>query len=553
AQPDGTPEAVRGEDAERDAATEAGPDGGASDAAPPPAFQDVAAAAGLEHVQNLTWECLPVTPDVCDQESPRMTGGVAASDLDGDGRVDLVFTRFDAPPLFFHGRGDGTFADRTAGSGLESATRTNGVGVADVDGDGDRDLYVTRIGGSRHYLFINDGAGRFTEEGAARGATIDSTLPVHGTSVAFGDYDADGWVDLFVMEWLPIGSTPSHTRLLRNRGGEGPGTFEDVTAAAGVTMPTGQGNATYSAHFVDLDEDGRLDLAVGSDFGSSRLFWNRGDGTFEDGTQAAGVGTDENGMGSAVGDVDGDGRLDWFVSSIDDPWGLCKFGTLCNWGTTGNRLYRNLGGRAFADVTDTWGVRRSFWGWGAAFLDVENDGDLDLAVASGFKLLNTELEDDFNATPLRLYVNEGTRMRDRASELGVDAPRDAKAIVVLDADSDGDEDLIVTSNGGRPRLLRNDHATGASLGLTLEGTRSARDAYGARVTLRKTADAAAQVRVLSGGSAFLGVSEPVVHFGLGAHQGPIAEVRVQFPGGAEVVLRDVSPGRRLHVVEPVDP
>ena len=335
-----------------------------------PTFSDVSEAAGIaytQHAHRPVGECLFRAGRFCETE--RMSGGAAAADIDGDGWVDLIATRLDAPDMLFHNRGDGTFEDVTVASGLgDYALASNGAGWADIDNDGDPDLLVTTLADTRNYLFINDGTGRFTEEALGRGTALESSIAHAGFSVAFGDYDRDGWVDIHATEWgsrLAGATAPSHARLLRNRGAVAPGYFEDVTDHAGVlidevasqTGSIGQvGAHAFASAFVDLDNDGWQDLVVVADFGRTRLFWNDGDGTFTDGTVAARVGSDQNGMGLTFGDYDADGDLDWFVTSIFDPNDTCA-SRPCHWGASGNRLYAYADGRQFIDATDAAGVR----------------------------------------------------------------------------------------------------------------------------------------------------------------------------------------------------
>ncbi len=497
-------------------------------------FTDVTAEAGLAYLQHAP----PEPPDcivgslACDVD--RMTGGAAVADVDGDGCPDLFATRLDAPDLLFRNDCAGGFTDATAAAGLAGFDlHSNGAAFADIDNDGDPDLLVTVVGNgsgpsNRNYLFVNDGSGVFTEEAVARGAALASTDPRLTWSVAFGDFDRDGFVDFHVTEWL----ASAHSRLLRNRGAAAPGHFEDVTEAVGLSFAGVNG---FASTFVDLDGDGWQELAVAGDFGTSRLFWNEG-GTFTDGTVAAGVGTDENGMGSAFGDYDGDGDLDWFVTSIFDPDASCDGGN-CIWGYTGNRLYENEGGRVFRDATDDAGVRDGRWGWGTVFFDMDNDGDLDLVMTNGMDVAHTGIEDAFNADPMRLWENDGSgAMTEVSAAAGLTDTASGKGLLTFDYDGDGDLDLFVVNNAGAPRLYRNDLAGDARwLRLRIEGDGSSREALGARVEVWPRYDGPPQVREVGAASHFLGQSEPELHFGLGPGIERVDRVRVTWPATGRVI------------------
>lgn len=538
---------------------------------PPPTqaacFVDVAAEAGLTYVHYEP----PWPPPFYEQVF--YTAGAAAGDFDGDGREDLAVTQLREPSLLlFRNRGDGSFDEVSAEAGVRMfGARLSGVAWGDVDNDGDLDLYATALGADqrRHYLFINDGSGHFTEEGVPRGAAVATLEPHFGFSVAFGDYDRDGFLDLHVTEWRPRAynrlGAPSHARLLRNLGAAKPGHFQDVTREAGVALENipplradlGFG-FSFTSRFADMDDDGWPDLLIAADFGTSRLFWNNGDGTFVDGTVAAGVGTDENGMGSAVGDIDGDGRLDWFVSSIWDPKARCQGPEGCFWGTSGNRLFRNLGGRKFADVTDEYGVRDAGWAWGAAFWDPDNDGDLDLVVANGIHLPTLdviglpELDDDYEQDLLRVWENTGTSMHEVAVRWGIEDRRQGRGVVVWDYDQDGDVDLFVANNSDRPALYRNQCGNRRHwLRVRVVGARTNRDGLHARVRVWPTRSSAPLMREVDGGSNYLGQSERTVHFGLGESGEPVARVEVVWPGSGTVAAwENVGVDRTLEVVEP---
>ena len=559
---------------------------GGADEPPPPSllFTDVTAESGLSYIQHefrATPDCMfagyPPGATGCLVE--RATGGAAAADYDGDGWPDLFVTRLDGPGILFRNLGDGAFTDVTDAAGLGSVSYpTNGAWWGDIDNDGDQDLFVTTIAAPRFLLFINDGNGSFREEGVERGAAVADDAPRAGMSVAMGDFDRDGWLDIHTTEWRLAqyverdGPAHAHARLLRNLGAEKPGFFEDVTDAAGVSMADAEsltqsgfdGAFSFGTAFVDLDGDGWPDLAVAGDYGRSRLFWNNGDGTFSDGTVAAGVGTDENGMGSTFGDVDGDGDLDWFVTAIASSFpclgGESYLTGMCDWRPSGNRLFVYEGDRRFSDQTDAADVRDGYWGWGAAFFDADNDGDPDLIMTNGFVL--TEHEVVFNDDPMRLWENDGTgRMAERSADAGILSTAAGKGLLTFDYDRDGDLDVFVVNNAGEPTLYRNDGGNAAAwLRIRLIGSASNRDAIGARVEVEVDVGAGVQLREAGVATHFLGQSEATLHFGIGSGLGAaageppvVARVTVIWPAsGIRTVLEDVPANATIVVREGED-
>lgn len=490
---------------------------GASEAAP--VFTNVTTAVGIHHVHSGT------------SGQQAMTAGLAAGDFDGDGLVDLFFTRVGATDALYRNLGGGTFEDVSATAGFTAATPSNGVAAADIDNDGDLDLMVLGSQSTRHFLYINDGSGRFVEDAIARGADVSSpagSLNRQGMGVAFGDYDGDGYVDMLTTDHSrPTSSNGS--RLLRNLGAANPGHFEDVTEAAGLNVyrpalaVTNPPNAyRFQPQFSDLDRDGRMDIVIAADSRTSQLFWNNGDGTFTDGTLAAGVGTDKSGMGTALGDYDRDGDLDWFVTAIYD--------TTFSGANPGNRLYRNNGNRTFTDVTTVAGVRATgpglSWGWGTSFFDYDNDADVDLIATDGFIT-------GYTADRTTLWRNnlDGT-FSDVSVASGITDTGQGRGLVHLDFDGDGDLDVVIANYGAAPIVYRNDGGNQNSwLRVKTEGAISNRDGIGAwiKVTPDVASPQSFQVWEIRSGDSYLSQSEMAAHFGLGALEGRVDLVEVTWP------------------------
>ncbi|EDM77051.1 hypothetical protein PPSIR1_19449 [Plesiocystis pacifica SIR-1] len=552
-----------------------------------PMFTDITLEAGLATVQfaqthPAQQNCMFPRPTsggllpFQDCEPQWFTGGVSVGDVDRDGFPDLFMTRLSAPDHLFLNQGDGTFVDVAEAVGLGACTFTNGTNFGDIDNDGDLDILVTGVGVGRHYLYVNllseTGQLRFEEQGEARGFALSSDTLHSGESVTLGDYDRDGWLDVHVNEWLRIEQLPPEgdpdfdvhrARLLRNLGASDPGAFVDTTVAAGVDLDglDEDGTFAFSSTFADFDGDGWQDLAIAVDFARSRMFWNVGPNAespgFYDGSGAAKVNRESNAMGSTWGDLDLDGRLDWYVTSIAELDDECEPGEEppC-WAGSGNRLYRYIGNREFALGTDAAGIRDGAWAWGAAFFDADNDGDLDLTLANGWpgRDLNGGL---YHAdTPMRLWMNHtgsGLEMSEEGALRNVDDDRQGRSVVAFDYDRDGDLDLLVTNHAGTPALLRNDGGNEnpwLRVALTGSGPTN-RDARGAVVRVQVTPESPWQVKEVGAGSHFLGEGELIQHFGLGPGVESVHRVVVTWPASEQQQeLNDVAAGQLLELQEP---
>ena len=511
-------------------------------------------------------------------EIERMSGGVAVGDFDTDGDDDLYVTRIDGPGSLFR-NDDGDFVDATAGSGLEQMSgRSNGAGWADLDNDGDQDLVITTIKSPRYFLFMNNGDGTFTEEAVGRGAALADDGNRAGFSVAFGDIDNDGYTDIHLTEWLntydtPGETNPNHARMLRNRGDEGPGYFEDVTSEVGVDLAltteastgvssTYQPIYSFASAVTDLDGDGWADLVVAGDYGTTQLFWNDGDGTFTEGTTSSGIGFRGNAMGLALADIDSDGDQDIFISAIYGRTTICQ-GRDCPVDETGNRLFRNNGDRTFTQIQDQAGVVDGAWGWGAVPIDVNNDSFIDLAMTNGVRFdgdnESREFIEPYAETAKRLWVNRGDgTFSEEAAASGFGIRLPGSGLAVLDVDGDGQLDMVMIHPTRTPTLWRNGgDSDNAWLKVKVVGTESNRDGLGAVVTVTPRGGDTPQVREIGAASHFLGQSTRTAHFGLGPRSslagGNVAEVTVRFPAsGREVTVTDVPANGVIEVTEPLD-
>lgn len=529
-------------------------------------FQDVTLDSGIDYEQN----DLAVRPfsnpsalDLQDIEVLYMSGGAAIGDFDQDSYADIYATRINQPDILYHNNGDGTFTDVTIASGILREKGSSGAAWIDVDRDGDLDLYVTSLLDTRSYLFLNDGKGVFKEDAQSRSAYADDGLVKSPFSVGVGDFDKDGFADLFTTNWhkgFSDGKKVSASQLLQNKGAEKPGYFRDVTAESGINgiFPSTRvdlrdlpGTYAFTPQFGDLDKDGYEDLVIAADFGGSRLYWGRAKGDFDLADRSIGIASDENGMGSVLADFDNDGYQDWFVTSVLDPLKTC-FSMPCLWGHTGNRLYMNNGNRTFSDQTDNAGVRDGGWGWGAVAFDYDNDGDLDLAMTNGMVMQvnmsfmpadmpNTDkMLAPFLNDSLKLWVNDGKgHFKENALEAGLRNSLSGKALLSFDYDNDGDLDLFLVNNGQKPALYRNDG------GNKNHWIRFVPDSdnpiLGTKITLKNLSTDSIQYRELDAGVGFAGQSQQMAHFGLGSiSKGEFFEVNILWPDGSVEVLNNLE-------------
>jgi enediyne biosynthesis protein E4 len=502
-------------------------------------FQDHSEAAGLCFTYHNGESAQHQIPET-------IGGGVAVLDYDGDGWLDVFLVQGGSfPPVpgrpgpgdrLFRNRRDGTFEDVTAATGIARMARgySFGVTVGDYDNDGRPDLFITRFGS--YALLLNQADGTFADVTDRAGLGGDRDWP---TSATFADFDGDGDLDLYVCHYLawdarhpilctdprapsrhvscvPLGFPALADHLFRNGGGH----FVDVTAESGMADHDGRGLGVVAA---DLDDDGRIDLYVANDMTANYLFRNLGNLKFEEIGHRAGVacnaeGAYQAGMGTACGDLNGDGRPDLAVTNF--------FGE----STT---FFQNLGQGLFADATAAVGLKapsRFLLGFGVTFLDADNDGCLDLATANGhIHDLRPKIP---YAMPAQLLTGDlKGRLTDVTKQSGAvwSVPRVGRGLANADLDNDGRVDLLLVAQNSPMVYFHNrTERAGHFLTLRLEGTRSNRDAIGARVTVISGGRHQTAWRI--GGGSYASASDPRLHFGLGS-QSMVDSIEIRWPSG----------------------
>lgn len=480
--------------------------------------------------------------------------GVCVTDFDADDRPDLLMITggtWERPNgagvALLRNRGNGTFTDVTAGSGLRHPSYGMGCAAADYDNDGREDLLVTGYGGTA--LFHNKGGGRYADVTAAAGVGDRGW----STCAVWVDGDEDGRLDLFLCQYVvwspetdvvcrleagtkvfcgPDPYPPASSRWFRNLGG---GRFEDATERAGLSKP----GKALGAALIDADRDGRPDLFVANDQIPNSLFRNRGDGTFEDqsamlapspgrfGMARAGMGVDVDDQdgGVAVGNFFGEG-LAWYGRDADGRW------------------------RDRAKPLGLFGPSLPFLTFGVAFFDADLDGRLDLVAANGHvdgHLAQTlDREPGAAERPLLWYRRVDGAYAEAGRMAGLHRRFVGRGVVSADLDLDGDPDLVFTENNGPLRFYRNS-TTGASwLRVQVIGATGPRDAIGAVVTVRTGEQV--QTRMVRSGSSYLSQSERALLFGLG-RAARVDELVVRWPGGGTDSYRDVAANQRLVITE----
>ena len=493
--------------------------------------------------------------------------GAAVFDYNGDGANDVFIANGTVlsptgPPThsqLYRNDGKGHFTDVSQQAGLTRSGWAQAACVGDFDNDGHPDLFVTYYG--TNSLYRNRGDGKFADVTAAAGLPVTGTR--WGSGCAFVDYDGDGYLDIFVAnyvdldltrtpkpgssqscEWKgmpvvcgPRGLPTAHNALYHNNRD---GTFTDVSEKAGILAPGGR----YGLGVVvaDFDNDGWPDIYVACDQTPSLLYRNKHDGTFEERGDAAGVaynadGHLQAGMGIAVADYDGNGFLDIVKTNF-----------------SGDRhsLYRNEDGKFFEDVSERAGLgRNQLLGWGIAFLDIDEDGWPDLVIANGHvypEIDRSSIGETYRQKTL-LYRNLGNgTFSDVTASAGpaFAAARPSRGLATGDLDGDGRPEILIVNMNERPTLLKNAGPRQNAIAIALTGTRSNRSAIGARCTIE--AGGHKQIADVVSGGSYYSQSAFTLYFGVGKAE-KIDRIEIRWPAGGRQVWSAIAPNRTLYITE----
>jgi hypothetical protein len=544
-----------------DTSTQA-PSPSASPSAPRPSgpveFTDVSAPAGIHFKHNSGAFGKKYLPET-------LGAGGAFLDYDSDGWQDILLVNsMDWPEhktaksflALYHNNQDGTFTDVTRQAGLAVEMYGIGAAVADYDNDGNDDIYITCVGPD--HLFRNLGGGKFADVTGKTGVGD----PGFSTSAVWFDYDNDGKLDLFVANYVDWsvekdqlcsldGKNKSYCTPQTYKGqsptlyhNKGNGTFENVTQRAGLSDPTCK---SLGVALLDYNSDGWLDLFVANDTEPNRLYKNNGNGTFTDEAIGAGVafseaGTARAGMGADAGDFDGSGRQGIVVGNFTNE---------------SMALYSNDGSGLFTDDAPKSGIGKmsaQSLTFAVFFFDYDLDGLLDVFAANG------HVSDDISvvqpnvkyAQPPHLFHNKGKKkFEEMTGKLGRALQRAivGRGAAYGDYDNDGDLDLLITSNNGPARLLRNENANQNDLlRVKTVGNRSNRNGIGAKVTLKTAKEKL--FSMVKTGSSYCSQSELPLVFGLGApEEGRMLTLEITWPGGQKDTISEIKPNQSITVQE----
>ncbi len=493
---------------------------------------------------------LSFTPAIAtDTSGWDMRGGGTVGDFNADGWPDLyvIGGGLSGDALFINNT-DGTFSNQATAWGLSDMHRGGGATTGDFNNDGWPDLYVTSqgsLGGppspGAHRLYRNNGDGTFTDVAASAGVDTTANWP-DGYGPVFGDYDLDGDLDLWVAGWH-FGFLPEvpRSRLFANNGD---GTFSDATASAGVELTNLIPIGAFCGAFADMNADRYPELLIVGDAGTSLYYINNGDGSFT--AQEIFIPDRPlNAMGTAIADFDRNGYPDWYISAA--------FPAFRDSGPPGNRVYMNAGNHVFNALPQSAGANDTGWSWGAAARDFDHDGFIDLVITNGWLTDDPVTGEVWTNEPTYLLRNNGdSTFSDVAASYGFAHTGQGRGLTEFDYDHDGDMDVVIYSFNEPLVLMRNDLQGPDANWLTIKLDTQLRpdlapDGQGSWLHVSSAGQTYSQQIV--GANSFLGRGELIGHFGFGSAN-MVDQLAIEWNDGSHTRLRHLSVNQRLTVVAP---
>jgi len=509
-------------------------------------FKNTTQELGLVHEWNLidlsliTQSDLSTDPLV--ESGIKTSGGIAIGDYNQDGLIDLYITSGNASASkLYQQQIDGTYIDVAEQAGVQLMGVYSGPSFADTDNDGDLDLFVGGMGYTFSKFFINQGDGTFVE-GIAPDISREFNI-----SSSFGDINNDGFLDLALSHYASSVNTDPEILWLNKQNN----LFESISISSGITESqekefVGESvlNYDFTPSFADINNDGRLDLLLASDFSNSSYYINEDGENFTNSTANMNINQDDlHGMGATLADIDNDGDIDWFITSI-----VTFDGTTGSIGASGNKLFQNNGDGTFTDISYQSNIYNGGWGWASCIADFDNDGLLDIFNTNGWFSPST-VEGKFESTDndtIKLFLaTESGVFTENNIDIGLTDKGQGRAVVCFDRDNDGDIDILLSNHDVDKNSLifyENSAQLNNYLKIDLKAYGKNIFAIGARVYVKD--QFREQMREVNINSNFTSQNPTQLHFGLGDVT-KVDQIKIIWPNGETQLLTDIEANQSL--------
>ena len=470
------------------------------------------------------------------------SGGIAIGDYNQDGRIDIFITSGNlSASKLFQQQSDGTYLDVAKHAGVQLLGIYSGPSFADTDNDGDLDLFIGGMGHNSSKFFINQGDGTYIE-GIAPDITKEFTL-----SSSFGDFNSDGYLDLALSHYGSRRTQDPEILWLNTQNN----LFNSISISSGISQTElkasyddSELDYTFTPSFADLNNDGKLDFLMASDFFNSSYFINIDGENFSNSTLNLNIKKDDlHGMGSSLADIDNDGDLDWFVTNIilfQQESGSLKF--------TGNKLFQNNGNGTFTDISYQSNIYNGGWGWASCVADFNNDGMLDIFNTNGWSMASAEegKYESHDSDTIKLFLaTDSGKFTENNIELGLKDQGQGRAVVCFDGDNDGDIDILLSNHDIDKNGLiyyENTAKLNNYLKIDLKAYGKNIFAIGARVYVKD--QVREQMREVNINSNFTSQNPSQLHFGLGEIT-KVEQLRIVWPNGEIQILTDIEANQSL--------